>query len=66
MLERTESNAGKRKVMALNGEEVLECEVHVEGIRLEHVSEFKYLWCFLDKSGTGPPRCVWGRMWGWV
>ena len=31
-------NAVKRKVMALNGEERLECEVHVDGIRLEHVS----------------------------
>ena len=36
-------NADKSKVMLLNGEERLECEVHVYGIRLEHVSEFKYL-----------------------
>ena len=36
-------NAGKSKVMVLNGEEGLECEVHIDGIRLEHVSEFKYL-----------------------
>ena len=35
-------NAGKRKVMVLNGEEGLVCEVHVDEIRLEHVSEFKY------------------------
>ena len=35
-------NAGKSKVMELNGEEGLECEVHVDGIRLEHVSECKY------------------------
>ena len=41
-------NAGKSKVMVLNGEEGLECEVHVDGIHLEHVSEFKYL----DESGT--------------
>ena len=34
-------NAGKRKVMILDGEEELECEVHVDGILLEHVSEFK-------------------------
>ena len=27
----------------MNGEEGLECEVHVDGIRLEHVSEFKCL-----------------------
>ena len=39
-------NGGKSKVMVLNGEEGLECEVHVDGIRLEHVSEFKYLVCF--------------------
>ena len=38
--------------MVLNGEEGLECEVHVDGIRLEHVSEFKYLGCVLDKSHT--------------
>ena len=40
---RLKVNAGKSKVMVLNGEEGLECEVHVDGIRLEHVSEFKYL-----------------------
>ena len=28
-------NAGKSKVMVLNGEEGLECEVHVDKIRLE-------------------------------
>ena len=39
----TEVNASKSKVMILNGEEGLECEVHVGGICLEHVSEFKYL-----------------------
>ena len=32
--------AGKSNVMVLNGEEILECEVHVDGIRSEHVSEF--------------------------
>ena len=36
-------NAGKIKVMVLNGEEGLECEVHVDRIRLKHVSKFKYL-----------------------
>ena len=45
-------NAGKSKVMALNGEEGLECEVCVDGIQLEHVSEFQYLGCVLDESGT--------------
>ena len=34
-------NAGKSKVMVLNGEEGLECEVHVDGISLEHVLVFK-------------------------
>ena len=35
--------AGKSKVMVMNGEEVLECEVRVDWVRLEHVSEFIYL-----------------------
>ena len=43
--------------MVLNGEEGLECEVHVDGIHLEHVSEFKYLGCVLDKSGTDGAEC---------
>ena len=47
-----EVNAGKSKVPVLNGEEGLECEVHVDGIHLEHVSEFKYLGCVLDEAGT--------------
>ena len=38
--------------MVLNGGEGLECEVHVDGIHLEHVSKFKYLGCVLDESGT--------------
>ena len=38
--------------MVLNGEEGLDCEVHVDGIRLEHISEFKYLGCVLDEAGT--------------
>ena len=37
-------------MMVLNGEERLECEVYVDGIRLEYVSEFKYLGCVLDES----------------
>ena len=45
-------NTGKSKGMVLNGEEGLEYEFHVDGIRLEHVSEFKYLGCVLDESGT--------------
>ena len=35
-------NAGKSKIMGSGGEEGLECEIHVDRIRLEHVSEFKY------------------------
>ena len=47
---RLKVHAGKRKEMVLNGEEGLECKVHVDGIFLEHVSEFKYLGCVLDES----------------
>ena len=50
-------NAGKSKVLILNGEEGLECEVHVDGIRLEHVSEFKHLGCVLDESDTDGAEC---------
>ena len=41
----------------LNGEEGLECEAYVDEIRLEHVSEFKYLRCVLDESGTDGAEC---------
>ena len=44
-------NAGKSKVMVLNEEKGLECEIRLHGIHLEHVSEFKYLGCVLDESG---------------
>ena len=30
----------------------MECEVNVDGICLGHASEFKYLECTLDESGT--------------
>ena len=50
-------NAAKSKVMVLGGEEGLECEVFIDGIRLEHVSEFKYLGCVLDESGTYGAEC---------
>ena len=36
-------NAGKSEVMVLNGVEGLECEVSVDRVQLDHVSEFKYL-----------------------
>ena len=45
-------SAVKSKGMVLNGEEGLKCEVHIDGIRLEHVSYSKYLGCVLDESGT--------------
>ena len=38
--------------MVLGGEEGLECEVCLDRIHLEHVSEFKYLGCVFDESGT--------------
>ena len=41
----------------MNGEEALECEVHVYGIRLEHVSEFTYLGCVFDEAGTDGVEC---------
>ena len=47
--------------MVLGGEEGLECGVYVDGMRLEHVSEFKYLACVLDESGTDEGRVVVGR-----
>ena len=50
-------NASKSKVMIMNGEEGLECAVHVDGVHLEHVSEFKYLGCVLDKAGTDGAEC---------
>ena len=45
-------NAGKSKVMILNGEEGLECEVYADGIRLEHILELINLGCILNESGT--------------
>ena len=50
-------NEGKSKMMMLNGEERLECEYGVNGVRLEHVWEFKYLLCVLDESGKGEVEC---------
>ena len=49
--------AGKTKVKVLNGEEGLECEADVDGIRLEHASEFKYWRYVLDESGTDGAEC---------
>ena len=43
--------------MVPNGEEGLVCEVHVDGILLEHVLEFQYLGIVLDESGTDGAEC---------
>ena len=42
--------------MVLNGEG-LEYEIYIDRICLEHVSEFKYLVCILDESGTNRAEC---------
>ena len=31
--------------------------MHIDGICLEHVSEFKYLGCVLDESGSDGAEC---------
>ena len=31
---------------------MVECEVHIDKVHLKHASEFKYLGCVLDESGT--------------
>ena len=46
--------AVKCKGMVLNVEEGLECEVSIDGVRLEHVSEFEYV---LDESSTDGAEC---------
>ena len=51
-------SAGKSNAMVLNGEEGLEYEVLVDGICLEHVSEFKYTGCVLDGSSTDEAECL--------
>ena len=43
--------------MVLSGEEGLLCNVHVDRISLEHVSEIKYLGCVLDESSTDGVEC---------
>ena len=44
-------------MMVLNREEGLEYEVYVDGIHLEHISEFKYSECVLHESGTDGAEC---------
>ena len=43
--------------MVLNGEEGLECKVHLDGMWLEHVSQFKYMDCVLDVLGINEAEC---------
>ena len=54
-------NAGKSKVMVVNGEDGLECEVR---IRLEYVSELN-IWdvFWMDESGTNEAVSKEGGMW---
>ena len=49
---------GKIKMMVLNGEEGLGCEVHVDRIHLEYISKFNYMKCVLDESGTDGAECT--------
>ena len=41
----------------MNGEHGVQCEVYVDGICLEHFSEFKYLGYVLDESGIDEEEC---------
>ena len=41
----------------LGGEEGLKCEFIGDGTRFEHVSEFNYMSCVLDESGTDDVEC---------
>ena len=43
--------------MVLGGKEGLKLEVFVCGTHLEHVLEFEYLGCILDKLGTDEAEC---------
>ena len=51
-------NDGKSTVIVLGGKEGLECEVCVDGTKLDHASEIKYLGCVLDESGTDEAECL--------
>ena len=50
-------NACKSNVMLLGMEEGVECELCVDGLRIEHVLEFKYLLCVMDECGTDEAEC---------
>ena len=47
----------KSKERVVKGEEGLEHEVRVDGMQLEYVSEFKYLGCVTNESGTHEEKC---------
>ena len=53
-------NASKSKVMVLGGEEGLECEVCLDGMRLEHISEFKYWVRSMVKARSSQLGCARG------
>ena len=42
----------------VEGEEGLKCEVHVYGVRLEHISEFRYLGCVLAEADKNGAECI--------
>ena len=50
-------NLGKSNVMVLNGEKGLVCEVHVDVMRLDQVSEFKHFGCALNELVTDDSQC---------
>ena len=54
---RLECQADKSKVMGLGEEEGLECENRADEMRLEQVSEFKYLVCVLNESSVNDVEC---------
>ena len=53
-------NAVKSKVMVMNEEEGLECEVHIEGIHLEHVWGLN-IWDVFWMNQVQMEQCVVGR-----
>ena len=54
---RLKFKAGKSKMMVMKVEERLECEVHIDGVYLEHFSKLKYMRCVLNEAGTDMAEC---------
>ena len=54
-------NEAKSKVMVFGGEKGLVCKVLVDGMQMEHVSEFKYLGCVSEYLGTDGAKCQGGK-----